>query len=208
MTIKKLFAACALIASLAAAAAPKAAPSPASFNLSGIAVSQAVSLIYTEALKTDFVMDPDVLLDSRLITFRYSKADGDIKQFVQAFMKSLGYSVETRSGVDYVSKTKLADVVAVEEEVSIYLPRYRDAAYLSRLLSPLLKGRFTATKSVAAPAGTGITQNVPSSSAAGQIDEDADALVFTGSRKEIQKLNALLPQLDIQKGEVLVKASV
>lgn len=180
----------------------------ASFNLSQIGVSQAVTLIYGEILKTDYVIDPDVLTDMRLVSFRYSKSDGQVRPFAILFLKSLGYSVENRSGVDYISKAKTVESVPLEEEVKVYRPRYRDASYLSRILGPLFKGRFTVSRPVAAPINSGVTQNVPSTSAAGQIDQEADVLLFSGSSKEILMLEKLLPQVDLSKGEIAVKAVI
>jgi type II secretory pathway component GspD/PulD (secretin) len=179
-----------------------------SFNFSQIAVAQAVTLIYSEVLKSDYVIDPDVLTDARLVSFRYSKADGQVRPFAILFLKSLGYAVENRSGVDYISKTKSVELLVPDEEVKVYRPRYRDASYLSRILGPLFKGRFTVSKAVTAQINAGVTQNVPSTSAAGQIEQEADVLLFSGSAKEISTLDKLLPQVDISKGEIAVKAVI
>lgn len=84
---------------------------------------------------------------------------------------SLGYHVENRSGVDYITKSKIVESVVPDDNVKVYLPRFRDASYLSRVLGPLFKGRFTVSKAVSTPISSGITQNVPPSSAAGQIDQ-------------------------------------
>ena len=49
---------------------------------------------------------------------------------------------------------------------------------------------------------------MPEGSAASMIDQTADALVFSGSDKEIQKLKKLLPQVDLAIGEVVVRGVV
>lgn len=184
------------------------AASEANFNFTQISVSQAVSLIYGEALKTDFVIDPEVLTDVRLVSFRYSKADGQVRPFALAFLKSLGYTVENRSGIDYVTKLKIVESALPDDDVKIYRPRFRDASYLARILGPLFKGRFTVSKAVAAPINSGVTQNVPSTSAAGQIEQEADVMLFNGSPKEVATLEKLLPQVDLAKGEISVKAVI
>ncbi len=164
-------------------------------------------MVYSEALKADYVIDPDVLVDSRMVSFRYQKSDGQVRQFVIAFLKSLGYSVESRSGVDFIVKSKIADL-AVDDVVKVYRPRFRDASYLSRVLGPLFKGRFTISRAVVAPVNSGVTQNVPPSSAAGQIDQEFDILLFSGVAKEVLVLEKLLPQVDMSKGEIAVKAVI
>ena len=180
-----------------------------SFNFNQIAVSQAVSLIYGEVLKTDYVIDPEVLTDARLVSFRYRKSDGQVRPFALAFLKSLGYTVVNSSGVDYVTKVKPpSELAAVDDEVKVYRPRFRDGSYLSRVLSPLFKGKFTVTRQIAPPVNSGVTQNVPASSAAGVIDQDADILLFNGSAKEILMLDKLLGQVDVSKGEIAVKAVI
>lgn len=181
----------------------------ASFNFNQISVSQAVSLIYGEVLKTDYVIDPEVLTDARLVSFRYRKSDGQVRPFALAFLKSLGYTVVNSSGVDYVTKAKPpSELAAVDDEVKVYRPRFRDGSYLSRVLSPLFKGKFTVTRQIAPPVNSGVTQNVPASSAAGVIDQDADILLFSGSAKEILMLDKLLGQVDVSKGEIAVKAVI
>lgn len=206
--MKKLVLSAVLFMCSLAFAAPEVKDKQATFNFSQIGVSQAVSLIYGEVLKTDYVIDPDVLTDSRLVSFRYQKADGQVRPFALAFLKSLGYQVESRSGVDYITKAKMTEPVVPDDDVKVYRPRFRDASYLSRVLGPLFKGRFTVSKAVAAPINSGVTQNVPPSSAAGQIDQEADVLLFTGPAKEVVTLEKLLPQVDVSKGEISVKAVI
>jgi general secretion pathway protein D len=181
---------------------------PATFNFNQISVSQAVSLIYGEVLKTDYVIDPEVLTDARLVSFRYRKSDGHVRPFALAFLKSLGYAVQNTSGVDYVTKAKTPEVAQVDDEVKVYRPRFRDASYLSRVLSPLFKGKFTVTRQIVPPVNAGVTQNVAPTSAAGVIDQEADILLFSGLSKEVAMLDKLLGQVDVSKGEIAVKAVI
>jgi general secretion pathway protein D len=180
----------------------------AKFNFQGISVSQAVGLIYSEVLKTDYVIDPDVLTDNRLVSFRYQKSNGQVRPFAVAFMNSLGYGVTTRVGVDYIAKTKVSELLTPDDDIFVYRPRFRDASYLSRILGPLFKGRFTVSRNVTAPLNSGVTTNVPSSSAAGQIEQETDVLLFTGLTKEVKQLQKLMSQVDVSKGEVAVKAVI
>jgi general secretion pathway protein D len=206
--MKKLFLLAVVFICSLTFAAPEAKDKQATFNFSQIGVSQAVSLIYGEVLKTDYVIDPDVLTDARLVSFRYQKPDGLVRPFALAFLKSLGYHVESRSGVDYITKAKLVEPVVPDDDVKVYRPRFRDPSYLSRVLAPLFKGKFTVTRQIASPVNSGVTQNVPLTSAAGVIDQDADILLFSGSAKEVVLLEKLLGQVDVSKGEIAVKAVI
>lgn len=182
--------------------------SPAAFNFTQVNVSQVINLIYSEVLKSDYVIDPEVLNDQRMVSFRLQKSVGSVKAFTSSFLKSLGYSVHTVKEVDYIAKTKDAEIVQPLEDIKIYQPRYREASYLSRLLQPLFKGRFTTSKGLSAPPGSAVTQNVPATSAAGAIEQEADVLIFSGQRREVDLLTKVLSQVDKQKGEVSVKAVI
>lgn len=206
--MRQFFLAMFMCSCLSVLAAPDSNDKQATFNFTQIGVSQAIGLIYSEVLKTDYVIDPDVLTDVRLVSFRYQKPSGQVRPFVIAFLKSLGYSVETRTGVDYITKSKPVETIPAEDELKVYRPRFRDASYLSRVLSPLFKGRFTVSRPVVAQINSGVTQNVPPTSAAGQIDQDADVLLFSGPAKEVLALEKLLLQVDVSKGEISVKAVI
>ena len=182
---------------------------PASFDIAGVSVSQAVHLLYAEALKRDYVIAPEVLSDQRLVSFRYQAGSGDLEAFAKRFLESLGLAAERIGGADFVGPARKTESSKAEPEQFVYAPKYRNAGYLSRLLSPVFEGRFTLNRAVAAPTlSSTVTKDVPSTSAAGAIDQDAPVLIFVGSPKEIDTLKHLLTQVDTPPGEVIVKAAV
>ncbi|MDQ1921574.1 type II secretion system protein GspD [Massilia pseudoviolaceinigra] len=183
-----------------------ASPVPARFDFRSISVSQVVQLIYAEALQDPYVIDPEVLTDTRLVSFRYDAGAGDVRPFVLAFFSSVGLSVTRRSGVDYIAKSVASVKPDPELETFVYRPRFRDGSYLVDLLSPLFKGSFTARKVVASPVG-GKADNTapPPGSAAAAIDRKSDTLVFSGSAIEVDRLRKLLQQVDFAAGDVLVR---
>ena len=164
--------------------------------------------MYGEVIKTPYVIDPEVLTDVRAVSFRYTTEKGDIKVFLSHFLESLGYGVQTKAGVDYIAKLKEAEKLEAETDGFVYRPKYRDVSYLSRLLAPLFKGSFTLNRSIVAPEGSKPQKNVPDGSAAALLDQNADALIFIGTDKEIEKLKRLLPQIDFALGEVVVRGVV
>jgi general secretion pathway protein D len=187
------------------------APKAASFSFQGVNVAQVVQLIYGEVLASPYVIDPDVLTDARMVSFRYSNEKGDIKVFLTAFLDSLGYAVLNKAGVDYVTKRRPEEKVAlpaIEEENFVYRPLHRDTNYIARLLAPMFKGGFSVNRAVAGTGGVKSDKTPPEGSAGALLDQNADVLVFSGTDKEITKLKKLLPQVDFSLGEVLVRGVV
>lgn len=185
-----------------------AANPAASFDLQSVNVAQVLQLLYGEALSTPYVLDPEVLSDSRLVSFRYRSGQGNLQAFLGEFMESLGYQVERKGGVDFVRKRKAEEATMPETQLHLYRPQYRDVAYLARVLAPLLEGSFSVNRSVRATGQSMPEGDVPNGSAAALIDQDADVLLFSGTRPEIEKLQELLPQIDVATGEVLVRGLV
>lgn len=180
------------------------------FDFQSVNVAQIISLVYLEALKQPYVIDPAVLKDDRLVSFRFDASTGDLKSFWRNFLESLDFSIESRHGVDYVMVKKPAQATAPVLDVLVYHPRYRQVSYLTGLLTPLFTtGSFTVNRTVRAPAGAkSNTNDAPPGSAAAMIDQDSDTLVFQGTQDEIAKLKTVLPQVDTASGEVVVKAVV
>lgn len=208
--MKKLFASLLFSLSLSASAqvVKPVVELPVKFDFRGMAVPQVVQLIYGEAMPGSFVIDPEVLLDQRQVSFRYDAGkQGDLRVFIASFFDSLGLVVTRRGGVDFIArKPAPAAAVAPDEEVFVYRPKFRDGSYLVELLGPLFKGSFTSRRSVyAAPGDAGSGKAVPPGSAAASIDRRSDTLVFSGVPKEVSALKKLLAQVDIASGDVLVQ---
>lgn len=187
---------------------PVHASKPVGFDLQAANVAQVLQLIYGEALATPYVLDPDVLNDTRLVSFRYKHGQGDLQAFMGSFLESLGYIVEHKAGVDFVRKRRSDEVPKLETVMHLYRPQYRDVAYIARVLAPLFEGSFSVNRSVRASGQTMPDGDVPRGSAAALIDQNSDVLLFSGSKKEIEKLQELLPQIDVAVGEVLVRGMV
>ena len=191
-----------------ASAAPVSGVMPVRFDFQMVNVSQVVQLIYSEAIKTPYVMDPDVLTDARSVSFRYDSGKGDLTAFVHAFFDSLGLEVTARNGIDFIHRRKQEEKQDDEKEVLVYRPRYRDVNYFTRMLSPLFHGSFTANRSVQAPPAAKMEKNAPEGTAAALIDQSADVLVFQGTSKEVAMLKKVLAQIDERQGEVMVRGVV
>lgn len=205
-----LFLACSF-AALAGPNAPKVAsavnPQPVGFNLIGVKVADVLQIIFGDALKSPYLLDPEVSSDQRVISFRWSTEAGDIKTFLVRFLDTLGYELEVRDGIQIVRKRRETDAESV---VYVYRPSYREVGFLTDLLGPLFKGGFTVNRTVRASDGSKLPQgsNPPPTSAAAQVDRSSDILVFSGSQAEVNRLKAVLPQVDVPFGEVMVRGVV
>lgn len=177
------------------------------FDFQFVRVAQLVSLLYGEAMKTPYVIAPEVLDDGRLVSFRYDARSGHLREFLAVFLASLGFEVETREGVDFVRKRlPAADEPAPEQDVYVYRPQYRDAQYLSRQVQPLFAGKFTMDRNIASDTPIRAGTPAPEGSAAAAIEQHSDTLIFHGTHQEIATLKRLLPLIDTQTGEVAVRA--
>ncbi|WP_408192596.1 type II secretion system protein GspD [Paraburkholderia sediminicola] len=179
-----------------------------SVDLRFVNVAQVIDLIYADMLQSQYVIAPDVLADTRVVSFRFDRTKGDIRDGLAEFLGSLGFGVVTKNGVDYVFKRKDEDQKEPDKQVFVYSPRYRTADYLARLVQPLFSGQFTMNRSVAAPAGSRARSDAPPTSAAAMVDQSSDTMVFLGSAKEIAMLKSVLPQVDTKTGEVAIRAWV
>ena len=147
------------------------------FELDAVPVSQVLRVIFTDVVKTPYVLDSAVVNDSRLVSFRWDSSKGQIKPFLVVFLDSLGYRIVTVSGIDLIKpkeEKKLEELIP-EKDVFVYIPKFRDGSYLVDLLSPLFKGSFTSRRSVKAPEGAkSDIASVPPGSAAALSDRKSD----------------------------------
>ena len=120
--------------------APAAQPPAPKFDFQGVNVAQVIALLYGEVLKQPYVLDPNVLGDQRLVSFRFDASKGELLTFLRAFLDSLGFAIETRGGVDFVT-VRPTEQKGPVLELFVYRPQYRELAYLTELLGPLFKSK-------------------------------------------------------------------
>jgi general secretion pathway protein D len=173
------------------------------FALSGIKVSELVAYAYSDAFKAPYVLSPDVTADTRTVSLRIGGKPAEAKEQFNTFLRSLGYEVVQRRGVDFVEKHSHIDG---EKEILVYRPKYREVTYLIELCRPLFKGAFVNQRTIPAIGNVPQDKAVPPGSAAAMVDRGIDVLIFSSERKEILALTKLLEQVDTPTGEVLARA--
>ena len=97
----------------------------------GMTVAQLVKTVYDDAVGADYVLEPEVLEDKRRIGVRMF--DFRKKDSLPTLLNSLGYRLENRGGVDYVSLIKKSD----DFDFFVYRPKHKSAAELKTALSGL-----------------------------------------------------------------------
>ena len=190
--------------------ADRLAVQPTKFDFQAVSVSQAVNLVYLEALKQSYVIAPEMLEDKRQVSFRFDSTKGDLKSFWRNFLDVLGYRIEQKNAVDFITKKPEA-TPAEEKELEqfdyVYTPQNRSADYLNSMLRPLIAGLIS-SRSIPAAAEVKGSNSAPPNSASALIDQTSDLVVFRGTQNEVDRIKKLLPQLDIPMGEIVVRGAV
>ena len=207
--MKKLLFLLVLLIAMASRTAASAQAEPVKFDFQSVTVAQVINLIYSRAFNHPFVIDPAVLNDQRIVSFRFDSAKGDLRHFWIGFLASLGVAVDTRSGVDFVSLRRTEQSEAPALDLLVYRPRFRPLSYLVDVLGGLFKaGAFSVQRGLPTQPGEPSPSNPPPVSAASNIQADADTLVFQGSAEDVARLRTLLRQIDVHPGEVMISAVV
>lgn len=118
-------------------AAPAETNAPlTSLSFDNIKISAFLRTVYQETLGTDYVLEPEVVADERLVNVRvYDFRD---KKKLAAFLASMGYKVESRNGVDYIGKADKVD----DLDFVVYAPKHKSVAQLRQALSGMFAGQF------------------------------------------------------------------
>jgi general secretion pathway protein D len=213
--MKGFLASVGLVMALCSPIAPAVDVQPPSFDFTSLPVNQVISLYYKEVSKRPYFICSDVLSDNRIVSVRASGKTLDGPLFA-SILASHGYEVRDKDGVTVICRKTEA---AIEQDTStfLYKVKHRDSAYLVDFLSPLVKGTFANKRAAGGSfsvggsdkTGNGLSPGSPAPAASSSAYRPAvgdDYIVFTGTDKEIARLEKLLAQLDTPTGEVLVKA--
>jgi hypothetical protein len=176
-------------------------------ELHSVSVAEAVELIHSQMLHSPYVLDPEVLNDSRLVSFSWDGRKENAETFVRNFLDQLGYVREKRGTVSFIQKKSQTGSAA---EPFVYRPLHRSVTFISELLGPMFTGRFSVNRGVTSVDGAAMpveSATLPGTAAA-VINRSADLLVFSGPAAEIERLKKVLPQVDLREGEIVVRGLV
>lgn len=196
-------------------------PGP-SFDFDSFSLSQIMRTIYLESFpEKSYSFCPELLQDSRPVSFRYRAQDGDFRTFFTSYLRNLGYLLEEKGGIDFIRPLPSVAPVSVSldssQEIFYYRPKFREGGYLVEILTPLFSGRFTSQRAISTSSkDTSLTSQAPGQgqgqttapegSALSQIQRQLDQLLFYGSPGEVRALKKLLPQVDTPSAQVMISS--
>lgn len=102
-------------------------------ELNKVKLPEAISLIYSEVLKVPYMLDPQLVNDERMITFRLTP-DIDEREFVTRYLGNMNIRIWTKKGVDFIAPYTPKEPVKPRYTWT-YTPQYRSVAYLSEFLA-------------------------------------------------------------------------
>ncbi|HDR1174459.1 TPA: type II secretion system protein GspD [Pasteurella multocida] len=99
------------------------------FKLDSVPLHKAISMIYDEVLEKPYMLDPQLVDDKRLISFKVTK-EQDFSAFLQRYFSNINIKIHTKNGVDYIQYVE----PKVTKQSFVYNPIHRDVTYLSEFL--------------------------------------------------------------------------
>lgn len=203
---------------------------PVIIDLQGVSLAQVVHLVYKEISPASYVLSPELVGDQRPVSLRWTGQPGQLPNFMDAWLETLGYSTRTRGGTLFMARAVEAEPekpIEEEKETMIYWPRYQSAGALRELAGGVVspegfsshRGVPTASPGPQMSQGQGVgpgsrsmasQQPVQASpgSALSVMDRDDRMLVYRGIRKDREKLQAFLDQVDRAAEVVSVQGAI
>lgn len=191
---------------------PVRAANSVTFNLYDVTVADLVRVVIDDVSGASVVIAPEVLEDQKRTSFILKKSTPEqALQQLEAVAKLRGYEIERKAGVYHVRPA------TQEQEMFVYLPRYRSVSYLTDLVSGIIN-RTNVANQRQIPSGN-TPQNAPGgnqsmaqetgNNVTSMIDRgDKDILVIKAKPAEIQMVKKMLAEVDRPIPEMLVKAVI
>lgn len=176
-------------------------------------------LVLGDVARVPFVLASDVLTDQTVITIQTDKMPkaGSVA-WLRSLVNQYGFDVVERGGLHYVQK--LAKPPERGEEMLMYRPAHRSAAYIMDLCRAFVSGGKWSTDRPASSVGAlsvpGSVQGartaaepVPLQGSIGaSVVRDNDLIVYEGSRDEVKRLRGLIEQIDKPAPQVVIQATL
>lgn len=185
-------------------------PADYTVSLDAVRFSDLARVVYGDILKKSYTLDRDLVDLPDTVSVNWHKLQ---KSQVENLMNDLsinrGFDISSRHGVTFIQRKQTKP----DEEILIYLPKFRSARYLSDIVSSITGARSLQKRAVQNPLAQaqqtpGQSFESPTSANAILDRADSDQIVLNVDRKELDKVTKLLNDLDTPQGEVVLKAAV
>ncbi|PHM69664.1 type II secretion system protein GspD [Xenorhabdus sp. KJ12.1] len=102
------------------------------FKLEAVPLPKAIGLIYDEVLQKPYMLDPNLVSDTSLISFHATDKQ-DFNQFIVRYFQNMNINVHEKHGVVYLVKVKPPEPKVIKQSF-VYSPVHRDVEYLQGFL--------------------------------------------------------------------------
>lgn len=206
---------------------------PVTIDLQNVPLKDLIRLVYGEILGQNYVIDGNIQDDLRPVSLVLKSVESEqVEKVLREVLESQDVIVSKSAGVVLLRHGRPEEK---PKELIVYKPRYRSVSYLTDLLQALFpqgsfmsqrgsgqsigtvignglaaNGAGVSTDTTATNTASGYAGNVAASSQGlnKMLDVEADTLIFQGSKRDVEKLEKLLAELDQSTGEVMVKAVI
>lgn len=179
------------------------------FDLSSVRLAQVIQLYFSEVARSPYVICSDVIADQRFVSLRASGKALD-RAMIVAMLDVNGLSLNMVGGVATVC-TKPPELTEEQKaarhgKVFTYRPKYRSVVDLIRVATPLVVGVFSNGNTGAGAAVSLLGGRTSAASTELQARDIDEVLVFSGDKKQIDRLKEILAALDSPVSSVMVNA--
>ncbi|OOF56093.1 hypothetical protein BKK56_03660 [Rodentibacter genomosp. 2] len=106
------------------------------FKLDAVPLSKAIAMIYDDVLQKPYMLDPALVNDDRLVSFKTTSAQ-DFEQFTKRYFTNMNIRISTKNGVDYLQ------LMTPQKVLYKYKPVYRTPEELASVATDKSAVSFT-----------------------------------------------------------------
>jgi putative phage-related secreted protein len=99
-----------------------------SIKIEDLELKRAIGMIYEEFLNRPYMLDPNVLVLDKKVSF-YLTDNVDKQEFFNRYFENMNIKISKKNGVDYLKYVE--PVIKIKGYSFVYKPKYRGVEYLS-----------------------------------------------------------------------------
>jgi type II secretory pathway component GspD/PulD (secretin) len=177
-----------------------------------ISLAALIDLVYSEILSESYVIHSEILSKTDEITVRLKSnfRKSDLNSFMAELLGGYSISIERNAQSKHIFFRPLSNSLKTKKTTFFYQPKYRDTSYLLSMLSPVFgDASFSNKRAVdVSQSSNGTDSKQTKDSQSSHSDNPTDAVLFTGTVEEIERLSSLLAEIDIPAKQVHIKAFI
>lgn len=169
-------------------------------DLSQVTPATAIQLYYNEISRVDYVIEPSIFEDKRIVSFRSTNTN---KTAFSKLLLSLGYAIRTEGGTEFIEKKD------IQKESRIFKPKHRPANYFIKQTQGILGDvSFANQRPIAQPSNALSTHQAVEGSATALISQPADVIVMLGTKEALDQAEMIFRKLDTAPESRVLKVTI